>query len=261
MKYSYECKKPENSEEVKNYLSNAFILAQKAFILRNEIKIDFTKITDLAVYDPNVLRIIDKIKNDEKFYSISFYENIAEMLNENIDNRNDEFDLSEQDYLFSEKYDNLFSEFHTWFDVCGYYDAKMSVGAIISSAIIPIKIKPYFDEIRETYAFGQLRASIALCRALLEMVLFEKLNRLRAFKNRPQHTDISPEKEGNLFLYIRLAKNKKILNSTEVDRADDIRLFCNQILHLKNNEIHPNSNKTFRIIVGTISLIESIYRN
>jgi len=260
LKYSYECKRPENSKELETFLSKTLSLAQKAFILKNEIKMEFTKITDLAVYDPNALKVIDKIKNDEKFYSISFYENIAEMANKNIDNWNDKLDLSERDYLLSEKYDELFDEFHTWFDVCGYYNAKMSIGAIISSAIVPKKIKPYFDELRETYAFEQLRASIALCRALLEMVLFEKLSRLKAFTNRPQLTNISPEKEGNLYLYIRMAKNKKILNEAETDSAHDIRKFCNKILHMTKDEIQPNHSETFRIIIDTISLIESIYR-
>lgn len=261
LKYSYECKKPGNSKELEAFLRNALGLAQKAFVLKNEIKIEFTKITDLAVDDPSALKIIDKIKNDEKFYSISFYENIAEMVNKDIDNWNDRIDLSIRDYLLSEKYDKLFAEFHTWFDVCNYYDAKMSIGAIISSAIVPEKIKPYFDELRETYAFEQHRASIALCRALLEMALFEKLSRLKAFTNRPQLTDISPEKEGNLFQYIKMAKNKKILNRSEIDSAHDIRKFCNKILHMTKCEVKPNHSETHRIIIDTISLIESAYRN
>ena len=262
LKYSYECKKPENSEEIKNYLDKALGLAQEAFVLKNDIKIKFSQITDLAVYDPAVLKIIDKIKNNETFYSISFYKNIAEMLNKNIDNWNDKLDLSTREYLLSEKYDELFNDFHTWFDVCNYYNAKMDIGAIISSAIVPKKILPYFNEIREVYAFQQLRASIALSRALLEMVLFEKLNRLNAFKNRmPQPTNISPEKEGNLNIYIRMAKNKRILKGTEVDTAHKIRKFCNQVLHLTNEEIKPDFSGTFRIIIDTISLIESIYRS
>jgi len=262
LKYSYECKKPENSEEVKSFLDKALSFAQEAFITRNDIKIELSKITNLAVYDPNVLKTIDKIKTNDKFYSISFYKSIAEMLNKNIDNWNDKLDLSTREYLFSEKYDELFDDFHTWFDVCNYYNAKMSIGAIISSAIVPKKILPYFNEIREAYAFEQLRASIALCRALLEMVLFERLDRLKAFKNQPpQPTSISPENEGNLNIYIRMAKKRKIINGSEVDTAHEIRIFCNQILHLTNKEIKPNVNETFKIIIATVNVIEGIYRS
>jgi len=242
LKYSYECKKPENSEEVNDFLNKALGFSIEAFTTKNDIKMELSKITNLAVYDPNVLKTIDKIKNNEKFYSISFYENIAEMLNENIDNWNDKLDLSTREYLFSEKYDELFDEFHTWFDVCNYYNAKINIGAIISSAIVPKKILPYFNEIRETYAFEQLRASIALCRALLEMVLFEKLDRLKAFRNQsPQPTNISPEKEGNLNIYIRMAKNKKIINGSEADNAHKIRKFCNQIRFIRKSRISHKS--------------------
>jgi hypothetical protein len=261
LKYSYECKKPANKDEVEEYLSKTITIAQEAFIIKNEIQIEFSKITDLTIFDPIVLRTIDKIKNNEMFYSILFYENIAEMLNKNIKNWNDKLDVSIHDYLLSEKSDELFDEFHTWFDVCYYYSNKMRVGAIISSSHIPKKVLPYFEEIRETYAFGQLRSSIALCRALLEMILFDKLNRLKAFATRPQQpTNINPEKEGNLNIYIRLAKIRKIINNNETDIAHSIRIYCNSILHLKDEDITPNKSDTFGTIVDTIGLIESIYR-
>jgi len=262
LKYSYECKKPENEEELENFLKNSIQLAQEAYTIKNEIKFELSKITDLAVYDPKVLRTIDKIRNNEKFYSISFYENIAELLNKNIENLNEQLSISTREFLLFEKNDELFSDFHTWFDVYSYYSYKMEIGAIISSAIVPKKISPYFNEIREAYAFGQLRASLALCRALLEMVLYDKLDRIGAFKNKPkQPRDISPEKEGNLYRYIIDAKARKLISSNDATTAHKVRDFCNQILHLKKNNIAPGSSETYRIIVDTVSVIESVYRN
>lgn len=262
LKYSYESKKPENEEELENFLMKSIQLAQEAYTIKNEIKLELSKITDLAVHDPQVIRTIDKIKNNKKFYSISFYENIAEMLNKNIENLNEQFGISTREFLMSEKYDELFGDFHTWFDVCSYYSDKMEIGAIISSAIVPRKILPYFNEIRETYAFGQLRASIALCRALLEMVLYDKLDRMGAFKNKAtEPPGISPEKEGNLYRYILDAKRRKVLSNDEAYTAHKVKNFCNQILHLKNENVAPKLSETYRTIVDTISVIESIYRN
>jgi hypothetical protein len=261
LKYSYECRKPENPTEVKVYLSKTLEIATDAFTTKNEIQIEFSKITDLAIIDPNVLRTIDKIKNGEKFYSIAFYEKIAEMLNKDTENWNEEIDISLHDYLLSEKSEELSEEFHSWFDIFHYYNSKMQVGAIISSSNIPERVLPYFNEIRESYAFDQYRSSLALCRALLEMVLFDKLDRRKAFaKQSKSPTNINHEKEGNLFVYIWMAKSKAIISKNETDIAHKIRIYCNSILHLKDKEIKPNRDDTFKIIIDTVNLIESIYR-
>jgi len=70
-----------------------------------------------------VLKTLDAIRYGNKFYSITFYENVAEMLNVNTENDADIISLSIHDVLH-DKFDDLFSEFHSYFDVVGYFFEK-----------------------------------------------------------------------------------------------------------------------------------------
>ena len=74
--------------------------------------------------------------------------------------------------------------FILWFDITSYYLAQITIGPIISSFKIPSYLLSYFNEIKETYAFGKYRASVALCRALLEMALYRKLKAKGAFRDK-----------------------------------------------------------------------------
>jgi len=65
----------------------------------------------------------------------------------------------------------------------------------------------YFNELKESYAFGQYKASTALCRSLLEIALYEKLKARGVFKNKnPKVTNIDVTKEDNLCRYIKHGK-------------------------------------------------------
>jgi len=259
LKFTYEEGLPDK-ENYKEYLRKAVEISAEAFELKNEILFLYHDITNLTIHDPVALKILDKIRNKEKLHSVSFYEGLAKLVNKDVKNWNERWETSIEDFLASSDED-LFDEFHSWFGIYEYYAAKCKIGPIISSFHIPESMIDYFEEIRETFAFGQYRASIALSRALLEMALFDKLNRKRAFKNRPSKVvSIDVAKEDNLYTYINLAKFHKIIDSERRDLAHSIRQKANAVLHIKDKASRPSQKETFEIIFETITLIEFLYR-
>ncbi len=260
LKFTYEAKLPGNKQDFGEYLQKGLEISAEAFEIKNEILSDFHKITSLTIHDPNALRILDKVKRNEKLYSVSFYEGLAELVNKKAKSWNDRWEITIEDFLVSGDED-LFDEFHSWFHVYGYYAAKCKIGPIISSFHIPENMIDYFEEVRETFAFGQYRASIALSRALLEMALFDRLNRKKVFKDRsPKVISIDVAKEDNLYSYINLARSYKIIDSERKDLAHSIRRKANAILHIRDLIRKPTERETFEIIFDTITLIEFLYR-
>ena len=165
------------------------------------------------------------------------------------------------DYLCSSK-GSLFDEFHSFFDIYGYYEAKCKIGPIISSLHVPGGILSYFEEIKEVFAFGQYRSCIALCRALLEMSLWDRLSRKKVFKDSDSNvTSIDVAKEDNLYKYINLAKYHNILDAGGVKIANEIRKISNGILHIRSRDIKVTERDAFKVIFSTIQIIEDLYRD
>lgn len=260
LKFTYETIKPQNSDELSVFLGEAMRTAAEAFNARNEILEDFKDVTELRIQDRQALRLLDFIRRGDKLYSITFYENIGEMFNAKTDNRANEIATSIHDIL-SDKFDDLFSDFHSWFDLTGYYFAKIKIGPIISSFKVPSYLLSYFEELKETYAFGQYRASIALCRALLEMALYRKLKAKGAFRNKdPKVTIIDVAREDNLNHYINMAKWEKILSKDSHNIAHGIRKTANNVLHAKDAEKQIDHKVVIDTIFATLRILEELYR-
>ena len=259
---TYESKKPETKEELENFYMGAFRISSRAFKLRNEIATDFSDVLNIKIYDKEVRETLDKMRRNDKFYSIAFYESLAESWNLKAESHEEEMDASLEDYLYSySKFDELLEEFHSWFSISAYYYKKIKIGPILSSSHVPESIKSYFGEIRNAYAFGLYKSSIALCRALLEMSLFDKLKKKGAFKEvKTKVTHIDSAKEDNLYRYIFLAKQKRVLNKINVDKAHQVRISANKILHIKDKEAKIKEKEAFDIILNTVEVIESLYR-
>jgi 3-methyladenine DNA glycosylase AlkD len=165
-----------------------------------------------------------------------------EFINKGIENPWEKYDVSLRDFISDYKFDELFDEFHSWFDLVGYYHAKAKIGPIVSaSRISNEQVSTYFDEIKEAYAFGQYRSSIALSRALLEMSLFDKLKRKGAFKQSSNKVvSIDVAKEDSLFKFINQAERFGILNHKMASLAHEVRKSANRVLHLKTAD--PDSD-------------------
>jgi hypothetical protein len=259
LKFTYETSKPKTKEALSGFFEEAIRLAAAAFAARNEILEDFKDVTELTIIDKRVLRTLDAIRHDDKFYSIAFHENIAEMLNANAENDADRISLSIHDVLH-DKFDDLFSEFHSWFDIIGYYFDKIKVGPIISSLKVPAHLLSYFDELKESYAFGQYKASTALCRTLLEIAMYDKLKAKGAFKNKDSKvTSIDVTKEDNLCRYINMAKCEKMLSKNSTDTAHEIRRAANEVLHAKEAGKKLDRKFVIDTIFSTVKIVEELY--
>ena len=128
-------------------------------------------------------------------------------------------------------------------------------------SFLPETIKTYFEEIKEAYAFGHGRSCIALCRALLEIALFDKLKEKGYFRdtgNKVSKIDLA--EEDNLFKYINLAKQVGILPHKFAEISHQIKISANKILHLKGGKINFDQKDTIKIIFKTIEVIEYLNR-
>lgn len=261
IRFTYESKKPEDDSQLEAWFREAVAISAKAFDVKNEILTEFHDTTVLSIHDNEVLKTLDIIRRNKKMYSIAFYENFAAFVNEKFENWQDKLDLTLTDYLGSSK-GNLFDEFHSFFDIYGYYEAKCKIGPIISSLQVPEGIIAYFEEIKEVFAFGQFRSCIALCRALLEMSLWDRLNRKKVFTDSDSNvTSIDVAKEDNLYKYINLAKYNKILDGSGFKKANSIRKTSNSILHIRKGELKVDAKDAFRVIFNTVQIVEDLYRD
>jgi hypothetical protein len=199
----------------------------------------------------------------ESAVTISFYKKMVEVLKESAGSPEDLPDTSDiVTDLIERKWDTLFEDFHSWFDMTGYFYAQMKIGPIISSFEVPRHLLVYFRELRETFSFKQYRAAIALSRALLEMCLYRKLSARRAFSNRGAGNivPIQSAREDSLFRFINMAEKCRLLSESEAKTAHGIRDGANKILHVKESPTAPSETDTLKIIWDTISILQRLYR-
>jgi len=260
LKFTYESKKPKNEHDLDLFFNGAIKIASKAFDLRNEIMEDFHDVTDLQIYDQKIKEILNKLKRNDKFHSIAFYQYIAQLINKTTENYSEKWLVDIRDYL-SAKHDDLWEDFFSWFNLNSYYYAKIKIGPIVTSSHLPRSVQNYYNEIKEAYAFGLYKSSIALSRALLEMSLFDKLNKRGLFKSSNQKViNFDIAKEDNLYRYILCAKKEGLLDSKSKELADQVRGSANSILHLKENEQNLSEKETMEIIFKTVEVIEALYK-
>lgn len=268
LRFTYESKKPENETELKEFFYEQINIAGKADEIRKEI------LSDPAYYEKTILQVpkdvertlreIRKQKQD-RFYTIKFLSGLAKQIEQTTEDVEEIDKRSFKNYLSALDEERWFlSDFTNEYDFIDYYYSKMKIGPIIASFHIPDYIQDYFNEIRETYALGLYRSSVALCRALLEMSLFDKLSRKGVFRDRNSKvTNMDMVKEDTLIRFIYLGKRERILNNEKKDLAHGIRKSANNILHLKGKnkkEDLPLSEKdTFEIVINTIKVIEYLY--
>ena len=82
IKLTYETKKPETKEELHDYAFKMFGIGAEAFYIRNEIVEKYPHKTELQIHDEKVKNTLDKIRRGDNYYSISFFRNFAEALEE-----------------------------------------------------------------------------------------------------------------------------------------------------------------------------------
>lgn len=260
LRFTFESKSPETSEERKNYFSSAIKLAAEAAGLENEIILAFEGSPNLRIIDSEVKDVLSKIRRRKnEFYSIRWYKSVLEQ--QNIGKaEEDKFPITLTDLIFS-KFDDYLEDFHSWFDLSGFYERRIKIGPIISSSDLPENMEQYFSEIKMAYAYRLYKSCTALCRALLEMALFEKLKRKGLLKETDQRvTDIYVVKQDKLNNLIWLAFVNGLLPREKKERAHKIQLKANKILHLKSDGARIPEQDAFEIICDTVDVLEHLYK-
>jgi hypothetical protein len=258
IKFNYETKTPGNKKESEEFMHKAIELAFDAVEKRNKILGEMHDVSDIQVNDPEVMLTIEKLRKGERFESLIFAQNLADLLNKNIDNYYEQIKTELKHYFYEDKYDELWEDFNSWFDIPDYYYRKAQIGAIITSLKLPSNIVAYFDEIKEAYAFGLDKSCISLSRALLEIALYEKLKRKGFFKSsKITHIDIS--KEDPLHRYIFVAHKERLLSIKTKGIAIEIKNRGNRVLHIKDTKDFSLRGLALKTIKDTVEVIEYLY--
>jgi hypothetical protein len=256
---NYERKTARGSEEIVEYLSELMTICSQAFHLKNEIQLLLIDTSNINIHDNELETLIRKIRNDEKIYSVSQYEVMASTFNKGLDDTDEQFDIDTRDYILH--HPEAFTDFHGEIDYVAYFVGSMKVGTLISRRRIPDASQAYFNEIRESFAFGLYRASTALCRVMLESVYFETLNRRDYFTpDNSKVIKLDLAKDDRLF---RLIKDAYAMKITDYDTKEDAFFVKNHsntmVLHPKNKKHHISENIAFEVISKTINVVEILY--
>ena len=195
---SYEHAKPTDATGLREYLIELFTLCYAAFTLWNDIRQYMSEASSIKIHDKDIRHELKRIKDNQELYLIRQYKSLVSLFNKCGET---EFDVSLDDYLFG-KFDELFEKFHVWFDYVVFYRRKTEAGCII----VPFHNKPsidkYYSEISDAFSFGLFKASIALCRALLELVLFDELCKRKLLtKTNVLHIETERQEEINFATY------------------------------------------------------------
>ncbi len=256
---SYEMKKPTSNEGLKEYLSELMTICSRAFETKNQIQQLLRDAPSISIQDEETLGLIRDIRDDKELYSVSQYVRVASFFNRGTDNEDDLWDLDANDFVRNDP--DALQDFHTSIDHISYIVGTMRVGALISRRQIPESGIAYFNEIRESFAFGLYRSAIALCRAMLEATFFDTLKR-RGYVKKGQSKVIKLDiaKEDTLF---RLIKDAHKMGVIDYDSKEDAFFVKNQtntmVLHAKDTPYEISEDLAFDIIRRTIGIVERLY--
>jgi hypothetical protein len=258
LKLSYESPRPENKSDLGKFSKRIWELGCEAFNIRNEIAETFSESINIQIHDPKVREILNKVRANEKFYSITFYEFSCKEI-ESKSGENFPFSVDFEQFIES-KYDEWYMDFYQRFHLTSYYKSIISIGPIFSSVSIPKDAEIYFNEIREAYALELKNSAIALSRSVMEMCLFDKLQRKGYFKQ-SKIVKLDAEREDKLHYLIGTAYKEKLLDCNTRELAHEIRQIANRILHPKKDvqKSESGGRDILFIISGVIKVVEKLY--
>ena len=266
-KYDYETKRPASSDELRQFLLHGFKIGWKAFELRSAIELDIAKegISNIRTDDESLRRTLVKIKGGGKFYSISDYENLCKVINTHIEDESEKLSTTTDQFL-EEQFDELHPEFLGLFDPVDYYARAGRIGAIVHTQDVPRDLGTYFTEIRDAYALGLLLSSVALCRALLEMCLYDRLSYVGVIKKTNQsNVVIFADREKRIRdIYtaslLKKAKAAGLLDITEYELGHKVNDKANDILHPKDRTLNLEDTEVVKIIEDAVKVVEGLYQ-
>jgi hypothetical protein len=239
------------SEEVGKKIAELYVIAGSAVDHWTKLKIELSKVRDgIFKIDKNnhYIKTLINIRDCKTYKSVEYFHNAYRLINKNNPN------------ILQRTYDwtslgrhELRDEFNDLFDPLSYFENKLKIRPLLNSKYIPKKLESYFKEIIDTYSLDLDYAYIALCRAVLEMCISDKLKSLPITET--LRDDLI--KNDCLQKRINLAKKYKILNPDMKSLAHQIRKDANKALHItaKSN----SSNMDSKIAGNIVTLVEYLY--
>lgn len=237
-----------------NSYKTIFNLVFDAVKLKDQIELELAKTapSNLQMHDPKLRDTISLIRDGHQFITTYAYELFTK--------KDDDSSFGDDNYHFD--FDTLLDHFMSWFDVPTYYRAKLTVGPIVTSKSLPDKLSTYFAELRDAYAYGLDKSCRALCRALLELCLTDKLSQILAYNLKLKEyrkRKKKPEWDFDLYTKISHAYENELFDSDLKILADSIRNSGNETLHaFSNKKLDPQKND-LEIIKDTVKIVEHLY--
>lgn len=260
---SYERAKPGSEEELEEYINELMDLCEQAFSLWNEIKLGLGQITSVRTSDSKARETLKRIRDGYDFFCIRQYRSIFELVNTFV-KKDDEKHATSTEEFVQHRWSEFFEIFHSCFDVSDYYLRKAQIGCIVVAYHSDKAVDFYYSEIRESYAFGLHRACTALCRALLELVLHDALQR-RNKLDEPGAVGIKTGRERRFYLpdLINKAKRVGILAQQEKEMAFRVKNEAEKVLHLRDrhapSQIDIDDKGLFELIRDTVRVVERVF--
>jgi hypothetical protein len=162
-----------------------------------------------------------------------------------------EFDTYEMEvnYLDDSHLLNLsWDEFHAWHSASNYIDGPLATRCLISPVALPPALPKLLDEVRMSYAFGQVTAIYGLCRALIETAITDVCVRIGALTK--------AQVDANYFFrdFPPARRISWVLRGSERSEAFDLYSEASSVIH--GSKAPEN---TLDIIRRSIALVELLY--
>lgn len=259
IQYSFQFLNPKDRGQATDLFREATRLSFDAVELKNTILGEIHNVDELESIDLDAKDTLNKLRNNERFESLSFAEKIADLFNLNFEKPWELIETKLNSHFSGETDDELWKEFSAWFYIPEYYYRTALIGVDAAFTRLPDNINKYLQEIKEAFAFGLEKSSISLCRALLEIALLDKLKKNGAF-NEGYVTTINLAKEDPLERYITVSFKLDILNDNNKELAHRIRKNADNVLHINNTEFFSVTGLALKTISDTMKIIEQLYR-
>ena len=253
---SYEHVKPTDAIALREYLLDLFSLCDEAFTLWNEIRLGIAEVPSRNISDKNIRCILEKVRHDKHLYVIRQYKSLINILG---GSESGEFEESLDDYLLN-RFDELFDKFHISFDYVVFYRRKVQAGCIVVPFHNNPLIDKYYAEISDAFSFGMFRSSIALCRALLELVLYGELAKRKLLKKtNVLNIETDKQEDFNLARMINKASQLRLISNSSKSKAHRVRKRANDVLHQTSSiEETTTEENAFEVIRGTAAVVEDL---
>lgn len=193
--------------------------------------------------DDRIIDAMKQIRDDKKNLSIIFYDEV----------------MGRKSYYFEEMDESLKDKFFEQFSSIEYAINKIELKPIIVADKYSGFLEEYFEEIIRAYSFDMDIALIALCRAVLEISITDKLE-----SNKNYQKDIKDrriDKCSILAELINRALKYKVLNNEMTELTKSLKNYANDALHISAADQNSRKKKkaNYKIIKDIINVVEYLY--